>query len=836
MAGRLEVQTNSFEVRQLPRATYYHFDVQIQPDLKNNRRRAFEIIDNLQNSRPDEFTPRAAFDGRCNMFSTRRITSGNYDIHMSKNPARGVFQAKIQEVNTIYPQTIQALLNNSRGQSRDQQRDQSSSTLMAINLLQIIVQQAPNMRHHFPPDARSFFIDTRARDIGRGLQAWRGFSQSVRPAVGRLLINVDVSNAAIYKPGPLPELAMEFLKLGNPRQLLTLEPRQWKELRTFLKGVHVTIRTAPGGKPRPISDLILAAGHFEFERNGMTTTVQDYFIDKYEIRLANPQLFGIRIGKSAVFPAELCTVVKGQVYRKKLSPELQSGLLQFSTQKPVDRMREIRGAVGGFDRQPQLFDYTTSDFIKEAGMSVSLEPITVTGRVHGPPQIMYGNGSRLMVKGGGWNVVNQRLLEPATIKSWAVVLFGNHNIEAVKRMMEQLMGNLGKLASGRPHIEFGGQDVGSALLKAGLAAVSQANLPKGSRPTILICFLPQEAAELRSRIKSWGDTENMVPTQCLRMGKYDKTNAKHLDQYCNNVALKINVKIGGINSRLQLDPAALGGFLSKSIVIGADVGHPGPGLTSRPSITSVVSSVNADATLYSAFASVQAPRKEIISDLEDMVMGALNDYRAFNQRHGGKMPETIIFLRDGVSEGEFEQVSKHEIAAIRSAVEKLRQYFPRKPKLVFMIVGKRHHVRFFPRQQDADRSGNCPAGFAVDDQITHPCYEDFYLLSHGGLLGTSRPSHYIVLENEPHLTLVQLQELVYALCHVYAGATRSVSIPAPVYYADKVCGRAVNHFPPELNFADETATTSSGGTATFNLEHWKRNFKKAQLFRQMYFV
>ncbi|OBZ70721.1 ATPase GET3 [Grifola frondosa] len=50
------------------------------------------------------------------------------------------------------------------------------------------------------PNARSLFINTRARDIGRGLQAWRGFSQSVRPAIGRLLINVDLSNAADHCP------------------------------------------------------------------------------------------------------------------------------------------------------------------------------------------------------------------------------------------------------------------------------------------------------------------------------------------------------------------------------------------------------------------------------------------------------------------------------------------------------------------------------------------------------------------------------------------------------------------------------------------------------------
>ena len=66
-----------------------------------------------------------------------------------------------------------------------------------------------------------------------------------------------------------------------------------------------------------------------------------------------------------------------------------------------------------------------------------------------------------------------------------------------------------------------------------------------------------------------------------------------------------------------------------------------------------------------------------------------------------------------------------------------------------IVVGKRHHVRFFPKnQQDADRSGNCPAGTVVDTEVVNPVEFDFYLQSHGGLLGTSRPAHYNVLYDE----------------------------------------------------------------------------------------
>lgn len=62
-----------------------------------------------------------------------------------------------------------------------------------------------------------------------------------------------------------------------------------------------------------------------------------------------------------------------------------------------------------------------------------------------------------------------------------------------------------------------------------------------------------------------------------------------------------------------------------------------------------------------------------------------------------------------------------------------------------IIVGKRHHTRFFPQNaNDADRSGNCPAGTVVDTDIAHPVEFDFFLQSHAGILGTSRSAHYSV--------------------------------------------------------------------------------------------
>lgn len=59
--------------------------------------------------------------------------------------------------------------------------------------------------------------------------------------------------------------------------------------------------------------------------------------------------------------------------------------------------------------------------------------------------------------------------------------------------------------------------------------------------------------------------------------------------------------------------------------------------------------------------------------------------------------------------------------------------------------------------------------------------------------GTSRPSHYHVLWDDNRFSSDELQILTYQLCHTYVRCTRSVSIPAPAYYAHLVAFRARYH-------------------------------------------
>ncbi|KAI0950267.1 hypothetical protein AcV7_008788 [Taiwanofungus camphoratus] len=681
----LHVTTNYFEVIHRPSTIYYHYDA-ITPEV-GQARRAYEIIDKLQRDYARVFNPRAAYDGKANLFSKQELPPSSYPVSMSRNPERGNFVVRISGGTRISPSDIEQLIS--------QGGLAAGKSTMAVNLLQIIVRQVPNMTYGFPPHARAFYIERGAQDLTGGLQAWHGFFQSVRPVLGRLLINVDIANSIVYQPGPLTELAMKFLHIHDLRHLARLPESsiEWMKLGRFLKNVQVTKVTPKSSKANRIMGLVPQAGRYAFLKNGINTTVERY--------------------------------------QKRLSPEDTRTFLRFATQKPSERIRLIKDGVSGPN---QVLGYEKSDFMKEAGMVVSSEPIQIQGRVLQTPGIVYRQGQMVIrQKTGAWNLIGQQLLNPSKIKTWAVLVFDDTaTLSAVQQFIMKLVQNLQQLVIDQPYPFIGrgnAQNPYDELTKAGKKAVEKETVK--TRPTLLLVILPKSGTEVRKKVKHWGDVINAIPTQCVGQGKWERGS----DQYCCNVALKINVKIGGVNSAIKTPFLS---FLSDAMIVGADVGHPGPGITNRPSITSLVASVDPNCTRYTAFARVQKPRQEIIEDLGEMFKEALKDYYGFrNTSEGPKLPSKIIFYRDGVSEGEYAEVAKREVDAIETALHELNLFTSTtKPKIVFTIVGKRHHVRFFPGNREAaDSSGNCPPGFVVDDQIINSAYPDFYLQSHSGIIG-----------------------------------------------------------------------------------------------------
>ncbi|KAF9072924.1 Piwi domain-containing protein [Rhodocollybia butyracea] len=866
------VNTNSFEITKLPSKEYYLYsDIDSRflqsPEVKKFEGRQ-QILDKLQIIvAPEIFNPRVLYDGKHLLYSSQLLNledsnSGMFEVNIfdrpprtstDGRPPRGLYRVAIKLTSSepIRPSDLDTILNGGAP---------TPQSITATNLLQLLIRQSPNQNH--PHNSRAYFSDVQKSVLGDGIELWRGFFQSVRPNVGKMLINIDTTMAAMYKSGPLIEVAKEFLGCGDAARLdLQAHTPDYRRLEQFLNNLKLMVNT-PASKDRTksIRGLIPNAGNFAFAKDGQDMTVATYMKITYNIDIRYKAIVGVRLSpKNAdnptVVPLEICMVLPGQFYKHKIPDRHTKAVVEFSTLKPEQRLDAIMGRSGGRMLPSPIKGYIDSSAMIQAKMEVSQQPVRIRGELLALPQVLFGNNSSAELRNGSWNVARQRFIRPAALICWGVINFSRsidqNNLRRLMGDMTDCCKGLGMDIAPPAFFENGPEHASDKILGQALEALKRAynnispedrqRLANAKAPSIrpiVVVILPKLAQELRRKIKHCPWNNLGVLTQCLQDDKIKSAKI----QYWGNVAVKLNARLGGYNSIVN-SPAMSRLQQKNTIVMGADVAHPGPG-SLKPSVASLVASYDDLASRYVAFTRIQHPRQEFIQDLKEMVTDAINNYVG---THNGNGVARIVFFRDGISEGEFESVSRHEIAAIKSGVaEVLRQKGVSEtymPQLTYVIVGKRHHVTFYPELgTDAnDGRGNCIAGFVNDSSdFSNPSTEDFYLQSHGAIQGTSRSAHYIVIQDEVYgNNLEEIQDLAFTLCHVYAKATRSVSIPAPVYYADLVCARGAIHFSDdsELKLASETASNSSG-PQTFDLDIWQGAFKPTnnRAAREMYFL
>jgi eukaryotic translation initiation factor 2C len=172
--------------------------------------------------------------------------------------------------------------------------------------------------------------------------------------------------------------------------------------------------------------------------------------------------------------------------------------------------------------------------------------------------------------------------------------------------------------------------------------------------------------------------------------------------------------------------------------------------------------------------------------------------------HGGALPTSLLFYRDGVSESQFQACLDQEVPSIRNAYQNLGGN-PNKLQLTYVIVGKRHNTRFYaitkrdtytemvklnPKDEFKTQitNGNLKPGLFVDNVVTNPTPYNFFLQSHSAIKGTARSAHYHVLTDGMSLGR-NLPNITMMLCCAFGRATKGVSYVAPAYIADRLCER-----------------------------------------------
>ncbi|KAI5674501.1 hypothetical protein M9H77_14865 [Catharanthus roseus] len=826
---RIQLLTNHFKVDvKSTEGQFFHYSVALfyedgRPvDAKGVGRR---VLERVQETYESELAGKQfAYDGEKSLFTfgalprnkleftvvledvTSNRNNGN-DGNGSPNDAdrkrlRRPYHTKTFKVEISYAAKIpmQAIGNALRGH-------ESENSQEAIRVLDIILRQhAAKLgcllvrQSYFHNDARNF------TDVGGGVLGCRGFHNSFRTTQGGLSLNIDVSTTMIIQPGPVVDFLIANQNVRDPYSI------DWVKAKRTLKNLR--IKTSPtnqefkitGLSERPCKDQTFSLkqkSRDDDEMQASEVTVYDYFVNHRNIELRySGDLPCINVGKPkrpTYFPLELCTLVSLQRYTKALSTFQRSSLVEKSRQKPHERMSTLSNAL-------KINNYDAEPLLRSCGISIGRNFAEIDGRVLPAPRLKVGNGEDFFPRNGRWNFNNKKLVEPAKVERWAVVNFSARcDIRSLVRDFIKC-GEMKGIMVEQPFDVF--EEDQKFRRAPPLVRVEkmfeevQSKLP--GPPKFLLCLLPERKnCDIYGPWKKKCLAEYGIVTQCMAPTRVN-------DQYLTNVLLKVNAKLGGLNSMLVVEHSPSIPLISKvpTIIMGMDVSHGSPGQSDVPSIAAVVSSRQWPLiSRYRASVRTQSPKVEMIdslfkrvSDTEDegIMRELLLDFYVSS---GKRKPDQIIIFRDGVSESQFSQVLNIELDQIIEACKFLDEKW--NPKFVVIVAQKNHHTKFF----QSGAPDNVPPGTVIDNRVCHPRNYDFYMCAHAGMIGTTRPTHYHVLLDEVGFSPDELQELVHSLSYVYQRSTTAISVVAPICYAHL----AATQLGQWMKFEDASETSSSQG-------------------------
>ncbi|KAL7672844.1 hypothetical protein ACOME3_007724 [Neoechinorhynchus agilis] len=735
----IRLRANHFQI-DVPRIVIEHYSVHIVPE-KCPKRINREIIQKLfdQCAFVDAHQP-VVYDGRESMYSLRPLpfVSGKEESTFSvtlqgsyEGQGRS-FQVKLSPLPQLNLGVLIDALNGSV----------SEVPTECMQALDVILRHLPNMTH--TPVGRSFFSppDINRNYLGGGREVWFGFHQSIKPTQHRVSLNID--QTVNDQRRPLNE--SQRLRLTKECKGLRIEVTHCGGIRRKYRICNITRKTAQT-QTFPLKTT---------EGSTIDCSVAKYFNDRYSIKLKYPYLPCLQVGaehKHTYLPPEVCRVVAGQRCIKKLSDMQTSTMIKATAKSAPDREREINALV-------HRTTFNTDPYVLGFGIHLNTQMTDVNGRILSTPKVQYGGRSKLQVTPvlGVWDMRGKQFHKISNDAGMPIVnppLFCKYVPNAADHV--------------EPLFRFG--------------------LEKNKDIQLILVILPGKTS-VYAEVKRVGDTVLGLATQCVQIRNVNRTTPQTLSNLC----LKINVKLGGINSILVPSVRPISVFCEPVIFIGADITHPPAGDRNKPSIAAIVGSMDGHPNSFYKIIQprcvrIQQHRLEYIVELSKMVRDVLVKFYLST----GFKPVKIIMYRDGLTDNQARAVFARELMFIREACMSLESAY--KPGITYVSVQKRHHTRLFcvDRQDQNGRSGNIPPGTTVDVTITHPNEFDFYLCSHAGIQGTSRPSYYHVLWDDNEFKSDDLQALTYQLCHTYVRCTRSVSIPAPAYYAHLVAFRARHH-------------------------------------------
>jgi eukaryotic translation initiation factor 2C len=438
-----------------------------------------------------------------------------------------------------------------------------------------------------------FFPSDDPISLGGGLEAWRGFYSSVRVAHKQLMVNVNACTTAFYTPGNLAD-AMITASRATFGASLGSFVRTIRVQTTHL-GYRKTVKSLSKQTPKEYK--------FDCAEFGGMISVEDYFrrskwfivifrhgpVDQvvsseYQITLRHPDLPLVDVGgqKANLLPPEVCEILPGQHFRGRFSDDQAASMIKVAC-RPANANA---GAIVGPGLTALGFRQGSGP-LNAFGLSISTEMAVVPGRLLPAPGIKYAQGSPRVDERASWNLRDVKFEVGGQLDNWAVLLikdghdrdeFRDTNDPELRQVIQGFASMCRKcgmrVGNADPKFVSTRLPPGNRTdptRRSAIFAIRDTLRGMGSKPTLVLVILSNGDKHIYSGLKSLCDGHLAVPTVCVHASKIRKSSP----QYFANVALKVNMKMGGVNH--GLDQGSME-WLKKvpTMLVGMDVTHPGP--------------------------------------------------------------------------------------------------------------------------------------------------------------------------------------------------------------------------------------------------------------------
>ena len=684
----------------------------------------------------------------------------------------------------------------------------------------------------------------------------RGYYAGLKTCMAGLVLVTDMSVSAFLSGGNMVELMCNVGGYRSVDDMLRdsegrgLSPKVIGDISSTLKNCKCKLTHLNHWKKLKSFGPPANSPESAFDFDGRKITVADYFVElaitkaQYKAalapnggRLLYPSLPTVNFGtpsKPVLVPAELVMVPCGQSRTNRVTGRMTADMVRHAAVRPHERevfISNDESVVGVVRRDPTAGAFGINGLTRE--------PMACLATLLPPAKIRYASGNDVNpYLSGSWNMDQSRFARtpPAPTDNgymYGIMIVGSKT----PRDMESLVSRFAE------DIERDARTAGLLMRAGGAPMLSSENVNEmqvkfgrmhagGARIVLVILIEDYYCA-----VKLVSDRMGLA-TQCIKWKNVEKPPRG----FHQNVMLKVNTKMGGTNHTLaprvsggvrpseetfQDPPQSLSWLFDKPcMLMGIDVSHAEPG-KDRESMAAVVASMDGRACQYAAHISAQAPRVEIVSALEEAVRKLLDCFRS---RNNGKLPASIIVYRDGVGDGQFEDVINRELPPIKTAIA-LLGYHEEDVKIAIVICQKGHHTRLV--YEEAGQPGQAPSyinpcpGLVVDangeeTSIASGRYNEFYLNSHIAIQGTSKPCKYALVYDEIGFKMAELELLTYWSCYLYCRCNKSVSLATPAYYAHWASKRAKNIY--------------NGGGSALDLQLISDKWTSSGMMSTMYFV